>query len=197
VNTNRLTTCIAAVLSLLGTNALAESRVVHPGDDLKRAFANARPGDEFVLADGAWNDKTIELHAIGTAEAPVMLRAQSPGKVILTGRSALKFSGRHVVVSGLHFHNVIETSEVVQFRTSSKSLAEHCRLTNCEVTSDLPAAKDIEQKWVSIYGKHNRVDHSRFAGKKTAGTLLVVWVADGDNQHQIDHNYGSSGKSGG
>ncbi len=167
----------------------AETRLIQPGDDLPKAFANAKPGDEFVLADGEWKDKLIELHAEGTADAPITLRAQTPGKVVLTGKSGLKFSGRHINVSGLHFHNVNDANEIIQFRTSSKSLAEHCRLTNCAITSDAVPSNEAEQKWVSIYGKHNRVDHSHFTGKKTGGTLLVVWVAGGDNHHQIDHNY--------
>lgn len=167
----------------------AESRLVHPHADLRQAFANAKPGDEFVLADGEWKDLLIELHAEGTEAAPIMLKAQTPGKVVFTGKSGLKFSGKYITVSGLHFYNVNEPSEVIQFRTNSKRLAEHCRLTNCAITSDVAPTKDTEQKWVSIYGQHNRVDHSHFSGKQSGGTLLVVWVAEGNNYHQIDHNY--------
>src|SRR5688572_17466234 len=128
----RLVLCsIAALLLFASSRVSAEMRLVHPNDNFAKAFANAKPGDEFVLADGQWKDTLIEFHAEGTEAAPVMLKAQTPGKVIFTGKSGLKFSGRSITVSGLHFHNIHETSEVVQFRTSSKSLAEHCRLTNC------------------------------------------------------------------
>lgn len=190
MNTTRLAFSIfATLLPFAISHVSAESRLVHPNDDLRKAFANAQPGDEFVLVDGQWKDKRIELHAEGTESAAVTLKAQTPGKVILTGQSGLKFSGRYIHVSGLHFYNVSELSEIIQFRTSSKQLAEHCRLTNCAITSDVAPVDDAEQKWVSIYGHHNRVDHSHFSGKQTGGTLLVVWVAEGENYHQIDHNY--------
>lgn len=179
-----------AVFGLISaTSAVAESRLLNVGDDLRKAFATAKPGEEFVLADGQWKDTLIELNAEGMADAPITLRAQTPGKVILAGKSGLKFSGRYITISGLHFHNVTDTSEIIQFRTSSKQLAEHCRLTNCAVTSDANPDNEAEQKWVSIYGNHNRVDHSHFSGKASAGTLLVVWVAEGNNHHRIDHNY--------
>jgi len=167
----------------------AAERIIRPTDDLRRVFRSADPGDVFVLQDGLWTDKIIEIEAYGTAEEPVQLKAQSPGNVLLTGGSGVKISGEHVVVSGLRFQNVTGLREIVQFRTSSKSLAQHCRLTNCVIEDDPKSGNQTEGKWVSLYGQHNRVDHCRFEGKKSLGALLVVWVGEGDNRHLIDHNH--------
>jgi poly(beta-D-mannuronate) lyase len=45
---------------------------------------------------------------------------------------------------------------------------------------------------VSLYGSHNRLDHSQLRGKTNAGPTVVV-VRDAtqglDNQHRIDHNW--------
>ncbi len=162
---------------------------VGPDDDLRQAFLSAEPGDGFVLENGVWKNKLIEIEAVGTSDKPVLLKAQSPGKVILTGESGLKISGRHVVVSGLKFQDTHGLSEVVQFRTSSKSHARDCRLTNCVIENSTIPTEGAEAKGVSIYGENNRVDHCSFEGKRSAGALLVVWVGAGNNRHRIDRNY--------
>ena len=42
-------------------------------------------GDTIVWKNGTWTDQTITLKANGTALNPVVLKAQTPGSVILTG----------------------------------------------------------------------------------------------------------------
>jgi poly(beta-D-mannuronate) lyase len=51
--------------------------------ELNAAMKNARPGDSIVMADGAWRDAVINFSAQVTAEQPVILRAQTPGKIFL------------------------------------------------------------------------------------------------------------------
>lgn len=180
-------TVIVGVVHVSTLNA--RERLVTQRDDLAEVFNDPRPGDVFVLADGAWEDAEVRLVGKGTDAEPITLRAQTPGKVVFTGESRLRFSGRHIVVDGLFFRDVTGESEVIMFRSTSHDLAHHCRVTNCAIVSTKPLDDRIEQKWVSIYGTHNRVDHCYFAGKRTDGTTLVVWVAEGPNDHRIDHNH--------
>ena len=62
-------------------------------ESLDEAFRQAQPGDTIVMADGDWKDAGIVFRAKGTAEAPVTLRARTPGKVVLSGESSLRFVG--------------------------------------------------------------------------------------------------------
>ena len=158
---------------------------------LKTALERARPGDSIALADGPWTDTEIDFHAEGSPDAPITLRAETPGRVVLGGGSKLRIGGRHLIVSGLRFEGptTLRSGSVVEFRRDSKRLAEHCRLTDCAFVNVNPADKKTDTKWVSLYGQDNRVDRCFFEGKTNVGTTLVVWVADRPNGHRIDYNH--------
>ncbi|HEY1050713.1 MAG TPA: chondroitinase-B domain-containing protein, partial [Prosthecobacter sp.] len=61
------------------------------------AFAEAAKtltaGDTLVLKDGTWADARLKLKAMGTAEKPVIVRAETAGKVLLTGDSRISIAG--------------------------------------------------------------------------------------------------------
>ncbi len=49
-----------------------------------------------------------------------------------------------------------------------------------------------QDKWVVMYGKHNRFDHSHLVGKSNAGVTMAVRLNSKEsieNHHRIDHNY--------
>lgn len=150
----------------------------------------AKAGDTLILANGTWTDADLMFEAAGTADKPITLRAESPGGVVLTGQSRLRFSGQHLVVDGLWFKDGAAGKEdVIEFRTHSTRLASNCRVTQCVITDFNPADQNVETRWVSLYGTSNRVDHCYFTGKQNKGTTLVVWVGDGPNHHLIDRNH--------
>lgn len=157
--------------------------------ELAAAFRRARPGDAIVMADGEWRDADVLFAAEGSAEAPITLRAATPGKVLFTGASRLRIAGRHLVVEGLVWRGGGAGETVVEFRADRQNAAHHCRLTQCAIIDYNPPDKQINTKWVSLYGSHNRVDHCYFAGKTNVGTTLVVWLSDQPNYHRIDHNH--------
>ena len=111
--------------------------------------------------------------------------------MVLTGTSKIGISGSYIVVSGLYFKNGnLSGSEVVSFRTSSSEFANNCQLTNTAIQNYNPADNTVDSKWVSLYGKNNKVDHCSFENKNNSGTLLVVWLQSGVvPNHIIDHNY--------
>jgi poly(beta-D-mannuronate) lyase len=157
--------------------------------ELTRAVAAVRPGDTITMADGNWKDVDLLFEGEGAAEKPITLRAQTPGKVILSGTSRLRIAGRYLVVDGLCFRDGAARDHVVAFRASPAKLARHCRLTNSAIIDYNPPEKQPGSKWVSLYGTHNRVDHCFFKGKTDVGTTLVVWLSDQPNYHRIDHNH--------
>lgn len=155
------------------------------------ALPAAQPGDTLILPEGEFKDIALLLVGTGTQDAPITLKAKTPGKTIFTGTSTLKLSGQHLVIEGLHFKEPDPTiSDLIMFRKDSKTLASHCRLTNCSVTSTLKEDGTKESRWLGLYGEANRVDHCTLTGKTGKGTTFVVWLGDGSNgAHQIDHNY--------
>lgn len=157
------------------------------------AVKQAVPGDRILLANGEWRDFQIVLSGEGTADKPITLAAQTPGKVILSGQSNLRIGGAHLVVSGLVFRNGFSpTKELIAFRRDSKTVARNVRLTQIVVDHFTNPDRRAEDIWVAIYGTDNRVDHSWFAGKGNAGVTLAVVRPKGQpekNRARIDHNY--------
>lgn len=169
---------------------------------LHAAIKSALPGDRIVMANGIWRDADILFEAQGSVDHPIVLVAETPGKVVLSGASRLRIAGQWLVVDGLWFKDgALDGGSVIQFRKDGNTVAHHCRVTNTAIEDYNPASKDVNYKWVSLYGTHNRVDHCYFRGQDHDGQTLVVWVGDGPNDHVIDHNHFAGrpelGKNGG
>jgi poly(beta-D-mannuronate) lyase len=148
-------------------------------------------GDTIVLKNGEWTNQTISLKASGTASQPVVLIAENQGDVVFNGSSRISVSGQFIEISGIYFKDgTLSGSPVVEFRTSSSNMAENCRLTNCAIINYNPALNTVDSKWVSLYGRNNRVDNCSFENKTNSGTLLVVWLTSGVvPAHVIENNY--------
>lgn len=148
-------------------------------------------GDTIVLKNGIWNNQTISLRAFGSVGNPIVLLAESAGEVIFNGSSRISISGQYIEISGIYFKDgTLSGSAVVDFRTSSSNTAENCRLTNCAIVNYNPPLNTTDSKWVSLYGRNNRVDNCSFENKNNSGTLLVVWLTAGIiPAHIIESNY--------
>ena len=161
--------------------------------ELTAAAAGAQPGDTILMLDGAWPNADLLFSAAGTATQPITLRAQTLGRVTLTGQSRLRLAGNFLVVDGLTFTNGYRTSgDVIAFQDSALSVASHSRLTNCAIVDYNPPNLANDTKWVSLYGVSNRVEGCYFKGKANVGATLVVWVSelpDAPNHHRIARNY--------
>ena len=185
---------LAALLAVPAAHAQTD-RLVRTAAELSAAISASQPGDTVTMADGSWADTPINFDRDGLPGDSITLRAETPGEVILTGRSTLSIGGDYLKVDGLRFEGgaLPDGTPVIQFRRSSSDLANHSRLTNCSIADYNPASTRTEYKWVSVYGRFNRVDHCYFAGKTNEGALLVVWLRDPPNdappEHRIDHNH--------
>src|SRR5690242_8905501 len=153
---------LLAALSVLPAHAA--DVLVKDRDALAAAIKAARPGDTISLADGTWRDAAIQFAAKGTEGHPITLRADHPGKVELSGSSRLSIAGQYLVVDGLFFTDgAISSESVIEFRGEADETSSHCRLTNCAIVDYRAPSIKTDTKWVSVYGKANRVDHCYFA----------------------------------
>lgn len=179
----------ALIIFFISINSCLGNRIkVSTESQLNDAIESVQAGDTIVMTDGTWKDLEIEFEGTGTESNPIVLMATTPGQVFMEGNSSLNIGGEYLIVNGLVFQNgQTPSGAVIDFRTS-KADCTNCRLTNSAII-DFNSGSD-NQKWVSLYGSKNRVDHSLFKGKTDGGTLLVVWLKDGSGRvdHQIDHN---------
>lgn len=173
--------------------ASAADILVNDPQGYETAVKNVQPGDNIILADGTWQNFEILLNAKGTAEQPITLRGQTPGKVFLTGQSNLRLAGAYLVVSGLVFKDgFTPTGEVLAFRGNGEEVANHSRITQVVIDNFSNPEKFEQDSWVMLFGQHNRFDHNHLVGKRNAGVTMAVRLTSKTSQqnyHRIDHNY--------
>ncbi len=157
------------------------------------ALSNAKPGDKIILSNGTWKDFDILFAAEGTADRPIQLVAETPGKVVLTGQSSLRLSGNHLIVSGLVFKDgFTPRNEVISFRADDDNLANNSRVTNTVIDGYSNPERRQRDLWVGLYGKNNTFDHNHLSGKMNAGPTLAIRLNTEDsqeNRHRITNNY--------
>ena len=190
--------CFLPFVLILGLAACTENvdsngSIVKTLEEFDKAVAALQPGDKVILANGTWSDVELHFKAQGTAEQPIELTAQEPGKVIISGQSNLGISGQHIIVSDLVFKDgFTPTSEVISFRTSKEDLANNSRLTNTVIDNFSNPERFGSDVWVAIYGKNNQVDHNSLLNKGNSGVTLAVRMtteASRENNHVIEYNY--------
>ena len=175
--------CILSLLFISAERCVARTVSVSSASQVNKTW---RAGDTLVFSSGTFQNQSLTIQGTGTAATPIVLRAQTSGKTVLTGSSTLTISGSYIEVSGLVFRGTYTgKNHIVQFATD----ATRCRLTECVIESYNPTDLTKDYKWVSIKGRENRVDHCLFENKTNIGTLLVVWLETGViPKHRVDHN---------
>lgn len=177
-------------LLLFSQKLKATTFMVSSPAEITSKMLEASPGDTLMMTTGDWVDAHIIFQGNGTVDNPIVLKAEIPGYVQLKGTSTLRISGNYLVVDGLYFLDGYSLSGgVIEFRNGSSNLAYNCRLTNTAVVNYNPPSTSTNYKWISLYGKNNRVDHCYVAGKRHNGTTLVIWLNGEKNYHIIDSNY--------
>lgn len=162
-------------------------------NQLKQSLKSVLAGDSVIVANGNWMDAQIVFKGIGEEGKYIYLLAETPGKVILNGKSCLNLSGNWLYVSGFVFKNGYSPkSAVIDFRTNSTTYAYNSVVTNCVIEQFNKPNKDSVDHWICLWGKKNRVESCYLGGKTNAGTTLVVWPNDSNstnNGHIIYRNY--------
>ena len=182
---------ICGLLSL--TSVSAANLYVRDVEQFEKYTPRLAPGDTLVLQsddEDSWRDVNLVFEGKGEPGRPIVLTARKPGKTDFTGRSRLRVLGRHLVVDGLVFRGgSLSGGSVISVGSSRGESAQDCRITNTAVIDYNPDDPKVNYKWVSIYGRRNRVDHCYFEGQNHTGQTVVVWLDSEPGDHRIDHNY--------
>lgn len=159
--------------------------------ELDSKIALAKPGDSILIKDGVWDDVYVRFKGRGTESQPITLRSQTPGRVVFGGKSHIDISGEWLIVDGIRFEGgaLQQGQHIIRF-TGSAGDCFHCRLTNSTIVRYNPKNIEIRYFWLSLYGRHNRVDHCRFEGQRHAGPTLVVSRKYGlPDEHVVEYNH--------
>jgi poly(beta-D-mannuronate) lyase len=169
---------ICVMLMLLIERAFAAERRVDSATAVASALSQAKPGDVIVMKDGEWKDQVIGFEANGDREKPITLRAQTAGKVVLTGKSSIEMQGDELVLNGVFLDRSSGQGDGIVVH------GDHNRITECAVV------EGGYKFFVHLFGSDNRVDHCYLADKRTDQPTLQIEVEEKRPNHdQIDHNH--------
>ena len=147
--------------------------------ELEARVANAQPGDVITLVDGVYDGERCKLAARGTADHPVVIRAENMGRAVV--KAPLLVVGDYISFVGLHF---VEKGSV-------EIRGRGCRISRCVMT-------DVQVgKWIRVRAESREVeiDRCRFENKtnnleETRGCqLMQVYVQNQGERHHVHHNY--------
>ncbi len=144
---------------------------------LTAALKSAAPGDVILFQDGEYTDLVLNFKASGKEGAPITLKAQTPGGVVLKGASQLKLTGSYLVAEGFCFSKLNSDTKVSHITFSKGS--SNCRVSGCKIDGTGSGYFTTDSKWVSIYGTKNEVSGCSFIDKRNMGCLMVVWMEEG------------------
>jgi poly(beta-D-mannuronate) lyase len=160
-NTPMLVLCL-----LISQFSIAKVYKVANADEFKKAATEVKAGDEISIANGSYTGWEQTIATNGTAAKPIIIHAETAGKVIFTGdvsKAVFLLTGSYTEISGITFSgcNVLKgkgASGVLVEMSASK----YCRLTNCTFTKCVAKSQFMPIVVVSGKGEHNRVDHCSF-----------------------------------
>ena len=190
----RLSTIIAftALLICDTLSIQAQTKSVSNKEALYEALSSAEPGDHIVMANGIWDNIEMKIKVSGTEDKPIILSAETPGKVVIQGQSDLQLAGNYIIIDGLYFNNGYSPSRSVVSFFIDEVVANHCTLTNCVILDYNKQQRNHQDLWILIKGRHNQIDHCYLAGKSNRGPTLRVDLEGNpsiNNYHKIINNH--------
>src|SRR3954465_6672362 len=143
----------ALAIGLCDYSARATEYLVSSAAQITTAMQTAQPGDVLTMTNGTWTNQRIQFAGNGGSGAPITLRAQTPGQVLLNGNSKINISGNWLTVDGLDFDGgaLGADDSIVEFR-GSKGEATNSRVTNTSIANYNPPDVNTRYFWVSLYG---------------------------------------------
>jgi len=158
------------------------------------------PGDVIILENGIYSsDERIDFVGNGTADNPIIFRAETPGGVKFTGGLQMNIGGDFVIVDGFHWEGGFGASNFIQFRNGT-DYANYSTIQNCAIDGLALSPDEIaddgttsitKHRWIVLYGTYNTVINCSFMNKDSAGALVLAeyqYNAEDDPCAVVGHN---------
>ncbi|MFV9552433.1 chondroitinase-B domain-containing protein [Algibacter sp. PT7-4] len=195
ISKNSIIVCLCVLFLCFGCSKeyVVNAVYVSNKQELNLAIKNAKPGDNIILKNGIWKDIEIKFRGQGTQENPIVLKAETAGKVLIEGKSCLKFGGNFLIVKDLYFKNGYSPSAaVIDFKINDNEIANNCKLTHCVIQDFNKLKRDNSDLWVNLWGRHNELSNCYIAGKTNRGPTVRVnleGIESINNYHKIVNNH--------
>jgi len=191
------------VLIILFTtlNAFSKTYYVSSQTELDNAISNIQGGDTIILLNSGspYKDIRIKIKFTANSLAPVVIKAETVGDVILTGNSRIQMGGAYIFIEGLTFSGTdapdkLTGNGAIEFRysTDESDWCYNCKIKNILFNAyNQPDNQKTEVlKWVRIYGQDNSVVNCSFINKHGVGNCITIERPDDKaNRALIYNNY--------
>ena len=152
------------------------------------AGSASKAGTVVVLKNGTYENFQAYVNAYGTASAPLVIRAETPGSVILTGNSFICLNAPYTQIIGLTFANPGTTfPEGRNERICLNTGAHHCLVSRCKFDySTFGATASTNICDIRLYCQDSKVEFCSFLDKKNMGPQIGVQPNDVRPEHLRD-----------
>jgi len=192
---------IVLVFACFVYSSMAQSYKVYDQNTLNSVITSIKAGDTIIIANASspYVDLEIKIKANGTADKPIVIKAETTGGVLLSGNSQAHMGGSYINFEGFSFggnlppDNLIDNS-IIEFRsgTSASDNCNHCKMINVGFDAHNQSAS-LEAKvlkWVRVYGQDNEIANCTFINKKGVGNCITIERSDPiENRALIHNNY--------
>jgi poly(beta-D-mannuronate) lyase len=154
------------ILLLTAQTLVANTYKVKSEEEFKTILPKIAPGDRIIIANGNYTNWSLEIPTTGTKAKPVVIMAETAGKVVFSGdvsQTLFKFTGAFTTLSGITFNacTLLKAKDanglLVEFKNTS-----NCRLSDCGFTANVVKGQFMPLVIISGNGTSNKVDSCRF-----------------------------------
>lgn len=154
-------------MMLLSKTAFCRSYLIHTTNEYDSISSMLKPGDDVVIANGTYTSWSLNINCNGTAEKPILFRAEKKGKVIFSGdveQTIFNITGSYIILQNITFTgcNILKANGHNGILVDINN-AKHSRLSNCIFTKNEAKSQFMPLVVVSGNGEYNRVDHCSFS----------------------------------
>jgi hypothetical protein len=150
----------------------------------------AQPGSTIVVPNGIYNNFQFTAGTAGTQASPVVIRAETPGSVVLTGLSRITISGRFITIDGFYFRGAAGVDHNLSQAVAFSSTSRNCTLRRTAIVDWNPTDRARDTRWVRVTGYNHLIDQCYLRGKNTPGMKLeFVRAGSSDNAPAGNENH--------
>lgn len=154
------------LLLIVAKLALCKSYLIRSEKEFESIVQKIKPGDNIIIANGAYSPWSLEINTNGTAAKPITIRAEATGKVIFSGdteQPIFKLTGSYTILRGITFTacNLLKVDKRTGILVELNN-TNHCHVTECVFSQNVAKAQFMPIVVVFGQGEYNQVDHCTF-----------------------------------
>ncbi|RZK38943.1 MAG: hypothetical protein EOO90_20440 [Pedobacter sp.] len=178
---------VLLVFILLTTliHASASSYLVKSLTEAEAALKKVKAGDELIIANGSYQNWSLNIPNQGNAKALITIKAEREGEVIFSGevtQSIFKITGDYVTLKGIRFENciILKSTPLISLNNTNTS-----KITDCIFIANTTKTQFTPLVVFSGNGESNEITNCRFSSNVDNQDVQVKITKDYSPLHTL------------